>query len=90
MINSSKSSKFYGNKTQIIKYPLITDKTTRLLENNQYSFVVDRYCDKLSIKASIENLFNVKIIKINTCRLPRKKNVLVNIVVGSHVIKKQL
>lgn len=73
MINSSKSSKFYGNKTQIIKYPLITDKTTRLLENNQYSFVVDRYCDKLSIKASIENLFNVKIIKINTCRLPRKK-----------------
>ena len=61
------------NKVQIIKYPIITDKATRLLENNQYSFVVDRYSDKPTIKASIEYLFDVKIIKINTCRLPRKK-----------------
>ena len=61
------------NKVQIIKYPIITDKATRLLENNQYSFVVDRYSDKLTIKASIEYLFDVKVVKINTCRLPRKK-----------------
>ena len=66
MINSSDFSRS-------IKYPIITDKATRLLENNQYSFLVDRYSDKISIKAAIENLFNVKIIKINTCRLPRKK-----------------
>jgi large subunit ribosomal protein L23 len=44
-----------------------------LLENNQYSFVVDRYSDKIMIKAAIEDLFNVKVIKINTCRLPRRK-----------------
>jgi large subunit ribosomal protein L23 len=42
---------------QIVKYPIITDKATRLLENNQYSFVVDRYSDKTRIKA--EYLFNV-------------------------------
>ena len=70
MNNSSYSS---SNKTQVIKYPIITDKATRLLENNQYSFMVDRYSDKLTIKAAIEYLFNVKVIKINTCRLPRKK-----------------
>ena len=61
------------SKAQIIKYPIITDKATQLLENNQYSFVVDRYSDKTSIQESIEQLFDVKIIKINTCRLPRKK-----------------
>ena len=61
------------NKVQIIKYPIITDKATRLLENNQYSFVVDRYSDKPTIKASIEYLFDVKIIKINTCSLNKKK-----------------
>ena len=61
------------NTKQIIKYPIITDKATRLLENNQYSFIVDRYSDKTTIKTAIESLFNVKIIKINTCRLPRKK-----------------
>ena len=39
----------------------------------KYSFVVDRYSDKLEIKAAIENLFDVKVLKVNTCRLPRKK-----------------
>ena len=58
---------------QVIKYPIITDKATRLLENNQYSFIVDRYSDKITIKTAIEYLFDVKIIKINTSRLPRKK-----------------
>jgi large subunit ribosomal protein L23 len=61
------------SNAQIIKYPIITDKATRLLENNQYSFVVDRYSDKVNIKSAIENLFSVKVIKINTCVLPRKK-----------------
>ena len=70
MINSSD---FYRSSAQIIKYPIITDKATRLLENNQYSFIVDRYSNKITIKAAIEYLFNVKVIKINTCRLPNKK-----------------
>ena len=67
------SSDFSRSKAQIIKYPIITDKATRLLENNQYSFIVDRYSDKITIKTAIEYLFDVKIIKINTSRLPRKK-----------------
>jgi large subunit ribosomal protein L23 len=70
VINSLFSS---HSNAQIIKYPIITDKATRLLENNQYSFVVDRYSDKITIKSAIEDLFNVKVIKINTSRLPRKK-----------------
>ena len=61
------------NSNHIIKYPIITDKATRLLENNKYSFIVDPHSDKITIRTSIENLFNVKVIKINTCRLPRKK-----------------
>jgi large subunit ribosomal protein L23 len=67
---SNSSTLSNGN---IIKYPLITDKSTRLLENNQYSFIVDRYSDKITIKDAIEYLFNVKVRKVNTCRLPRQK-----------------
>jgi large subunit ribosomal protein L23 len=67
VINSTYSS------THIIKYPIITDKATRLLENNKYSFIVNPYSDKIAIKTSIEELFNVKVIKITTCNLPRKK-----------------
>ena len=68
MINSSTLT-----NTNIIKYPLITDKATRLLENNQYSFIVDRNSDKITIKNTIEYLFDVKVTKVNSCRLPRKK-----------------
>lgn len=67
------SSNFLRSNAQIIKYPIITDKATRLLENNQYSFMVDRYSDKTIIKTAIEYLFNVKVVKINTCNLPKKK-----------------
>jgi large subunit ribosomal protein L23 len=70
-VNSSENSS--RSNVQIVKYPIITDKATRLLENNQYSFVVDRYSDKTELKEAIENLFDVKVVKINTCRLPRKK-----------------
>ena len=70
MINSSSLN---DSNINIIKYPIITDKATRLLENNQYSFIVDRYSDKITIKTAIEYLFNVKVTKVNTCRLPRKK-----------------
>lgn len=61
------------SQQQIIKYPIITDKATRLLENNQYTFIVDRYSTKPTIKSAIESLFDVKVIKINTCHLPKKK-----------------
>lgn len=70
MNNNSKSKR---SNAQIIKYPVITDKATRLLENNKYSFVVDRYSDKKSIKEAIEYLFNVQVKKVNTFNLPRKK-----------------
>jgi large subunit ribosomal protein L23 len=84
------SSDFSRSNAQIIKYPIITDKATRLLENNQYSFVVDRYSDKITIKEAIEYLFNVKVIKLIHVVFHGKKNVLVNILVGNHNIKKQL
>jgi len=58
---------------KVVKYPIVTDKSTRHLQENKYSFIVDRYSDKPTIKSEIEYLFNVKVIKINTCRLPRKK-----------------
>jgi len=69
VINSS----YNRSSTNIVKYPIITDKATRLLENNQYSFIVDPQSNKLTIKSAVEYLFNVKVIKINTCHLPKKK-----------------
>jgi large subunit ribosomal protein L23 len=67
------SSYLTSSSADNIKYPLITDKAIRLLENNQYSFIVTPNSDKITIKAAIEDLFDVKVIKVNTCHLPKKK-----------------
>jgi large subunit ribosomal protein L23 len=66
-------NKISESSFQIIKQPILTDKTIRLTESRKYSFLVSLDSKKSEIKVAIENLFHVKIIKINTCKLPRKK-----------------
>lgn len=57
----------------IIKYPILTEKTIRLIEQNQYSFAVNPKADKSSIKSAVEQLFDVKVVAVNTSLLPLKK-----------------
>ena len=57
----------------IIKKPIITDKTTKLLEKNQYCFQVNYNTTKKTIKQAIEYIFSVKVIKVNTYHAPRKQ-----------------
>ena len=40
----------------IVKYPILTEKTIGLIEQNQYSFAVDPKADKPMIKLAIEKL----------------------------------
>ena len=57
----------------IIKYPILTEKTIRLIEQNQYSFAVDTKADKTDVKNAVEQLFDVKVISVNTSLLPLRK-----------------
>lgn len=57
----------------LIRRPIVTEKATMLMENNQYTFEVDRKATKPEIKAAIEKLFDVKVIGINTLIQPHKK-----------------
>nr|OEJ74849.1 50S ribosomal protein L23 [Desertifilum tharense IPPAS B-1220] len=52
---------------------MITEKATRLLEDNKYTFEVALKASKPQIKAAIEELFDVSVVKVNTCRPPRRK-----------------
>lgn len=56
----------------LIVRPITTEKATRLLEDNKYTFDVRPQATKPEIKAAIELLFDVKVTKVNTLRLPRK------------------
>ncbi len=52
---------------EIIKYPLSTEKSIRLMESeNKLIFVVDLKANKIEIKKAIEKRFNVKVDKVNT------------------------
>ena len=50
----------------IIDKPLTTEKSTNLQQFNQYSFIVSKQSTSDEIKQAIENIFRVKVEKINT------------------------
>ena len=51
----------------IIKYPLSTEKTVRLMESeNKLTFVVNSKSKKQEIKQAIQELFKVKVVKVTT------------------------
>jgi len=51
---------------KVIKYPLSTEKSVRLMESeNKLVFVVNRSAIKQDVKKAIEEMFKVKVIKVN-------------------------
>jgi len=56
-----------------VRRPIVTEKATILMEQNKYTFEVIPKATKPEIKAAIENLFNVKVVQVNTLLPPRKK-----------------
>ena len=52
---------------KIIKYPLSTEKSIRLMESeNKLIFVVNKKSTKKEIKRAIEEMFKVEVADINT------------------------
>ena len=57
----------------LVRRPIVTEKATFLMEENKYTFEVTLKATKPEIQAAIENLFEVKVVKVNTQIPPRKK-----------------
>jgi len=52
----------------VIKRPIVTEKSTDLMQQGKYVFEVDRAANKTQIKRAVETIFNVKVVKVNTIR----------------------
>ncbi|HIJ12013.1 TPA: 50S ribosomal protein L23 [Candidatus Woesearchaeota archaeon] len=51
---------------QIILFPLSTEKAIRQIEfDNKLSFAIHARATKLDVKKAVEQLFNVKVVKVN-------------------------
>ena len=52
---------------KIIQSPLTTEKNVaRQDTQHQYTFRVDRSANKVEIKEAVENIFKVKVLRVNT------------------------
>ena len=64
------------NHLDTVVSPTITEKATSLSEFNKVVFKVHKGANKKSIKKSIEKIFKVNVIKINTINLKGKTKVV--------------
>lgn len=56
----------------VIKRPIITEKSTTLMEQNKYTFEVDRRATKTDVRNAVERLFNVTVEQVNTMNVRGK------------------
>ncbi len=58
----------------VVKYPKPTEKAVRLMESeNKLVFIVDKKATKKEIKESLEDMFKVKVLQVNTTIMPTGK-----------------
>ncbi len=50
----------------VIRAPIVTEKSTMVSESNQVMFKVAMSATKPDIKEAVERLFNVKVLAVNT------------------------
>ncbi|GGG07029.1 50S ribosomal protein L23 [Paenibacillus abyssi] len=60
------------NARDIIKRPVITERTSDFMMNKRYVFEVDIRANKTAIKQAVEEIFKVKVTSVNTMRVAGK------------------
>jgi large subunit ribosomal protein L23 len=58
--------------TRVLVRPIITERSTMLQEQHKYTFEVALTANKGLVKQAVETLFEVKVLKVNTIRIPGK------------------
>ncbi|MBW5449174.1 50S ribosomal protein L23 [Cohnella sp. CFH 77786] len=60
------------NPRDVIKRPVITERTSEFIDQLKYVFEVDIKANKTEIKQAVEQIFKVKVASVNTLRMPAK------------------
>ncbi|EFQ24059.1 50S ribosomal protein L23 [Aminomonas paucivorans] len=56
----------------ILLRPIVTEKSSRMMEHNQYTFEVHRDANKIQIRKAVETVFKVKVLKVHTVQVRSK------------------
>ena len=57
---------------EVLRRPIITEKSTALQEKGKYAFEVEESANKLQIKRAVEQAFQVQVAKVNVITIPAK------------------
>lgn len=57
---------------EVLKKPVVSEKTMGLLAENKYTFLVNPDANKIEIKHAVEKAFNVKVIDVKTISVKGK------------------
>jgi large subunit ribosomal protein L23 len=57
----------------IILRPVISEKSYGLIEDNKYTFIVHPDANKTQIKIAVEQIFNVRVLGVNTVNRSGKR-----------------
>ena len=57
----------------IILRPVVSEKSYGLLDSGVYTFVVDPDASKIEIREAVEEIFNVRVAKVNTLNRKGKR-----------------
>lgn len=60
------------NKSNVLVEPWVTEAATLAMEINKYVFRVDLQSSKGEIRNAVESIYGVKVVSVNTVRIPRK------------------
>ena len=58
------------NLFEILRRPLVTEKSTRLSERNKYVFEVDKRANKDQVRLAVEKAFKVGVVSVNIIKVP--------------------
>ncbi|GAB6273439.1 MAG: 50S ribosomal protein L23 [Peptococcaceae bacterium] len=78
------------NPRDILKKPVITEKSISLVQGSKYTFIIALTANKVEVKKAVEELFKVKVKKVNTVRVKGKAKRVRNIVGRTPEIKKAI
>ena len=62
----------------VLRAPLVSEKTARIQEINQYVFEVASTATKADVKSAVESLFNVKVESVNVLNVKGKNKTFRN------------
>lgn len=58
--------------TEVLIRPIVTERSYRLIEQQKYTFEVDKRSSKEEIANAVEQAFNVKVLQVNTVSMKGK------------------